>query len=134
MPMNRMSCRRAAGSRKDRDRLCACGRGADGGRHSRENGVDAIALLPCPTIKLLQCRHGAIPGRSGDLARSIDQPACAMKCDDVLAVGVPHTLAAAAFGEETNPGQNIVGIGANAVDRAHAHARTLAEEAIELES
>jgi hypothetical protein len=107
------------------------GRRRDSTTTGERGGYDQL-LLPCPTIKLLECRHRAVPGRSGDLARSIGEPACAMECDDVLAVGVPHALAAAAFGEETNPGQNIVGIGSNAVGRTHAHAWTLAKKAIEL--
>ena len=55
-----------------------------------------------------------------------------MKRDDVLAISPPETLAAATLFEEADPGQDVMGIGTNAVQRTHPHAGTFPEEAIQI--
>ena len=70
---------------------------------------------------------------AGNLARPNGEAARAVKGDDVLAIGLPHALAAAALGEEANPGEQVAGIRPDAVGGPDANARTLSKETIELE-
>ena len=90
-------------------------------------------LVPRPTVKSLQRRNGAVPGRDDNLAGAGDQAARAVIGHDALPIDLPHGFAPAALGEKADPGDDVPAIRPNAVGRPHTHACAFAEEAIEIE-